>query len=125
MVLALEKAPPMKKAPYQRNFFFYGISDEEFISKDLDSFVDRRTSLFFERLRLSINFLGFVSKFWSKNASYRNAREKLKTLEVVNDCSERVVRLTQDYAIFLLKMRIKSCTCYSALTNLNGFSKLK
>ena len=38
-----------------------------------------------------------------KNSSYRNAREKLKTLSVVEDCSEKAVKLTENYANNLTK----------------------
>ena len=70
---------------------------------NINFFVDRRTSNFFERLGLSIDFLGLDCKLWSKNSSYRNSREKVKTLRVVNDCSERAVKLTSNYANILTK----------------------
>ncbi|CAF3748530.1 unnamed protein product, partial [Rotaria socialis] len=94
MVHALEKfpgnndRPPKKLDPAQVN----NISDTS-----LDNFVTSRSLRFFKSLQIDTDFLKQSPAQWKSCKSYLEGQEKVRALQVVNDCAERGVKLMEDF----------------------------
>lgn len=59
----------------------------------LRDFVSCRTKLFFGINQLNTDFLALHPGLWETNGNYKNQKEKIRYLMVVNDCAERAVAL--------------------------------
>lgn len=84
-----------------KKFSMKNLDTKEILNKELDFFINKKSLVFFKRFNLNQKFLTVDSKFWRKDHSYYQNKEKIKQLIVVNDCSERAVKLTQDYVNIL------------------------
>lgn len=63
----------------------------------LDNFINENTSNFFKRFGISTAFLQEDPSKWNEIAQYKNAKAMLSELQVVNDNSERGVKLMKDF----------------------------
>ncbi|KAL7306716.1 hypothetical protein TKK_0001386 [Trichogramma kaykai] len=75
----------------------------EILEKEMDYFIDKRSLNVFKGLNLDTTFLSFYCSDWSEMTSYLESREKEKSLLVVNDCSERAVKVMEEYSNILTK----------------------
>ncbi|KAL7293511.1 hypothetical protein TKK_0012956 [Trichogramma kaykai] len=101
MVEALQKVPENEDDnPKKINSEELCIS--EISEKEMDYFIDKRSLNLFKRSNLNTTFSSFDSD-WSKVTSYRESREKVKSLLIVNDCSERAVKVMEEYSNILTK----------------------
>ena len=73
------------------------------MSKSLEDFVTCKSFSFFNFLNIDISFLEEDPSNWKNNESYADSKEVVKSLKVVNDCAERVVKLVQDFNAVLTK----------------------
>lgn len=64
---------------------------------ELHDFITENTSNFFKRFEISTDFLQNEPSEWNQIAEYKNAKEMLSNLQVVNDFSERGVKLMKDF----------------------------
>jgi len=69
----------------------------------IEHFVTKNTSRFFDRLMLSTSFLETDPENWETNADYSAGRAVLKHLQVVNDSAERGVALIEEYNSILTR----------------------
>ena len=66
-------------------------------STTLADLVGRSSSFFFKALKIDCGFIGEPVADWPFIPGYTNALEKIKSLKVVNDVAERMVKLTTDF----------------------------
>ena len=64
---------------------------------ELHEFITENTMNFFQRFDISIDFLQKNPSEWNQITEYKNAKEMLSKLQVVNDFSERSVKLMKDF----------------------------
>lgn len=76
---------------------------EEFIDYSISDFVTSNTMKFFERFNIEIEFLNHDPATWMDRQDYKEARNMLKLIKVVNDSAERGVKLMSDYIKILSK----------------------
>ncbi|KAG8198493.1 hypothetical protein JTE90_017359 [Oedothorax gibbosus] len=67
------------------------------LSTTLSSLVGRDSWFIFHLLKLDSKFLTEDIEMWPECASYQEAAIKLQSLNVVNDCAERGVKLSSDF----------------------------
>lgn len=63
----------------------------------LHLFTNSQSKNFFTKFNIDTGFLEYDCSEWETHQSYINSREKLKHLLVVNDISERAVKLTEEF----------------------------
>lgn len=63
----------------------------------LEHFATKRTAELFPRLKICQSFLSLSPEKWEDNIEYKNGRERVRQLKVVNDTAERGVQLIQQY----------------------------
>lgn len=68
-----------------------------FSTKAFSDFVSKRTLNFFQRFKISTNFLSKDPSQWPNIKEYRDASQKLRLIKVVNDTAERGVQLMSEY----------------------------
>lgn len=71
--------------------------------KNIPDFVSCNTLTFFDAFNISTEFTKLDPTKWDKDASYIEARNFLKSVQVVNDCAERKIKLIQNYNLSLTK----------------------
>lgn len=76
---------------------------ENIKGKTLADFVSESSKLFFNKLSLDSSFLKVDPSKWNKRNDYNAAKEYCKTMNVVNDNSERAVALIESYNNHLTK----------------------
>lgn len=64
---------------------------------NLGEFASHRTRCLLERLSIGESFLALSPDKWSEDESYRQGRERIKKLQVINDTAERGVKLFADF----------------------------
>uniref|UniRef100_A0A0K8VFP7 Uncharacterized protein n=1 Tax=Bactrocera latifrons TaxID=174628 RepID=A0A0K8VFP7_BACLA len=69
----------------------------EIMNNGIKQFVSNKTRKFFTRFDISDEFLNIDPSQWHKNEDFINALNLVKKLKVVNDPSERGVKLMEDY----------------------------
>ena len=84
-----------------KKFNLINMSREDLFDKELDFFIDSRSSHFFERFNIDIRFLMKHCNLWHQDRYFIKNREDMKKLKVINYCSERAVKLIQDYVNIL------------------------
>ena len=103
----LQRFVPCHSAPtrygtgYDKPYFGEEIS----FGTTLADLVGKNSAFFFKALDISPDFLTEPSVDWLSLPSYKEGLEKIKTLAVVNDASERAVKLTDE---FLTAAKIES-----------------
>lgn len=66
-------------------------------TKGIDSFVSKKTAAFFKRFNISTDFMNSPPSFWAQCPSYIHGLEIVKNMLVINDVSERKVKLMEEY----------------------------
>lgn len=66
-------------------------------AKELPDFVDEQSLKFFEKLRISTEFLALDPKDWPNHHGYQKALHTVRHLQVVNDLAERGVALVKEF----------------------------
>ena len=80
------------------------ISDaSELNGKEIHNFVCRETRTFFQRFNLSTDFLGTNPETWHEIKEYKEDCSIVRKIKVVNDCSERAIKLIDEYEKLLTK----------------------
>nr|XP_018915786.1 PREDICTED: uncharacterized protein LOC109043141 [Bemisia tabaci] len=80
------------------------ISDaSELNGKEIHNFVCRETRTFFQRFNLSTDFLGTNPETWHEIKEYKENCSIVRKIKVVNDCSERAIKLIDEYEKLLTK----------------------
>jgi len=74
---------------------------DEFIKNKIDIFVNSGTRDFFKLFNLDESFLENDPSTWDNIHSFKNALNIVTKLRVVNDTSERVIKLMEDYNTLL------------------------
>lgn len=69
----------------------------QYLDKNIDYFISQRTRNFFKRFSIPTDFLCKDPEEWNNDPSYILGLNIVSTLHVVNDCSERAVKLMEDY----------------------------
>ena len=72
------------------------LTEEHFEGSEFN-FVTARSNIFFEIMKLDKDFLEKPVSSWPSDKSYLKAKTVVNSLLVVNDASERGVKLTQDF----------------------------
>ena len=67
------------------------------IKQDISEFVGQDSWMFFHILKLETSFLTVPVKDWEMNPAYKDAKEVVSNLCVVNDAAERGVKLCYDF----------------------------
>lgn len=70
-------------------------------TKTIEYFVSKKTATFFKRFNISTDFMDFEPSFWPQCPSYIHGLEVVKNMLVVNDVSERKVKLMEEYNTIL------------------------
>lgn len=68
-----------------------------FINNNIESFISNKTLNFFERFNLNYNFFETSPSTWENNLEYKQGKEIVSKLKVVNDTAERAVKLIEDF----------------------------
>lgn len=96
MIEALKKKSNENIPP--KKFYISSVKQlENLASKEIDFFINNHSMNFFKRFGLNIEFLDQDCEIWKGNRSYQESREKVKMIRVVNDCSERAVKVTEEF----------------------------
>ena len=74
-----------------------------FVKKTIDEFIYPNSINFFRRFDIKTSFLNIDPQFWNINEDYQDAKKKLQSLKVVNDCAERAVKLIEDFNSIITK----------------------
>ncbi|GBL76001.1 hypothetical protein AVEN_234316-1 [Araneus ventricosus] len=69
----------------------------EFTHKELHNFVSKRTSKFFERFKISSDFIARDPANWNSLHDYQHGLTVVRNFTVVNDIAERGVNLIEEY----------------------------
>src|SRR2546425_162691 len=69
----------------------------EFQSKTLSDFVTERSVNLFTALEIDPTFLIDDPATWSSCPAYIDAKKKVASMKVINDCAERAVKLATDF----------------------------
>lgn len=93
MVAALEEEGDSDEIVKKVRF----VNIQEINSKELKDFVDCRTRKFFDRFKLSVDFLKLDPSTWQENEKYKENLEIVRKLKSVNDVAERGVKLIEEY----------------------------
>lgn len=64
---------------------------------NLDYFVSEQSLVFFQRFKISTDFLSHNPDTWLENQDYSKCKSIICKLKVINDTAERGVKLMQDY----------------------------
>lgn len=72
-------------------------------SKTLDHFVSRKTMEFFKRFNISTDFMQYEPALWAQREDYIRGSEVVGKIMVVNDVSERKVKLMEEFNALLTK----------------------
>ena len=72
-----------------------------FQATTLSEFVTKRSLHLFTALKLSRDFISVDPATWDSREDYRQAKETVAALRVVNDCAERAVKLATDFNMAL------------------------
>jgi hypothetical protein len=67
------------------------------IKNGLEQFITAKTKNFFKRFNISQDFLSKNPAEWNDDPQYRETKEMLKKLKVVNDTAERGVQLMETF----------------------------
>jgi len=78
------------------NYFTLNIF-HNFSEKNIHDFISAKSKYLFARLKIDDSFLLESPSSWKTNASFLKAKNAVSTLTVVNDTSERGVKLMQDF----------------------------
>lgn len=111
MVTALKKkinscSEQIKKYPANR------IND--FIDKEIDFFITHQSLKLFDRFNLNHDFLSNDPASWCFDQNYQSSKIILMFLRVINDASERAVKLTEEYINILTVDQDKKKICCSS-----------
>lgn len=71
--------------------------------EEIDYFINNETIEFFDRFKLSKEFLDLDPSQWASDKEYMKNKEIMSNLRVVNDVAERAVKLVTDYNTCLTK----------------------
>lgn len=74
-----------------------------YLKKDVSDFVTRKTYQFFQRFQIPCSFLQKPPAKWKLDPEYKEAREIVMKLKVVNDTAERGIQLMSIYSNLLTK----------------------
>jgi hypothetical protein len=64
---------------------------------NIDKFISENSLKLFSRFGIDTSFLQYDPKTWDTNISFVNGKELINSLKVVNDTSERAVKLMTDF----------------------------
>lgn len=71
---------------------------QEFIKREIPIELFTTSSLkFFTRFKIACDFLKIDPAEWKNNLEYKNARDIISSIKVVNDTAERNVKLMEDF----------------------------
>lgn len=68
-----------------------------FTTKAIDYFVTKKTASFFKRFNISTEFMDYEPSIWPQQDSYIQGLEIVRKILVVNDVSERKVKLMEEF----------------------------
>lgn len=74
------------------------VSLPSFKNRHLEDFVTAKSMIFFQLLELPAGYLKVDPDLWELREDYKQAKEIIKSLNVVNDHAERGVALIQEYS---------------------------
>ena len=75
----------------------------EFLTVELPDFATIRSMNLFEALSLPQDFLSVSPELWESSGKYQQAKQIVREVRVVNDCSERAVKLATEFNLALTK----------------------
>lgn len=67
------------------------------LNKTVEYFVTTKTATFFKRFNISTEFMDFEPSSWSQRESYIHGMQVVQKMQVVNDVSERKVKLMEEF----------------------------
>ncbi|XP_025192732.1 uncharacterized protein LOC126553881 [Aphis gossypii] len=71
---------------------------QHFLNKDLPlELISNKSIQFFQRFRISKDFLHKDPSLWNITTEYKEAKDVITTLKVVNDSAERGVKLMEEF----------------------------
>ncbi|KAI5752384.1 hypothetical protein M8J77_016558 [Diaphorina citri] len=76
---------------------------EELVRTGLSSLITKETICFLDRFDIETSFLKEPPTGWLENSHYNEGLRIVKSLKVVNDCTERGVKLITDFNKLLIK----------------------
>lgn len=74
-----------------------------YASKTLDHFISKRTMNFFKRFNISTDFMQYEPTLWTQQEDYVRGSEIVGKIIVVNDVSERKVKLMEEFNALITK----------------------
>lgn len=97
MVRAFNEQPEPNEETRMFKFIFTPSQIHRINEWHLSDFITENTKDFFSRYNISIDFLELDPSKWHSDAEYQRAQKMLKTLQVVNDHSERALNMMQRF----------------------------
>lgn len=82
------------------------IDKSQVSQKNISDFVTCNTLKFLQDYGISTEWLKLEPNQWAKDINYIKAKKLFQSLQVVNDCVERKIKLIQDYNLSLTKDEI-------------------
>lgn len=70
---------------------------QEFIKREILIELFTSSLKFFTRFKIACDFLKKDPAEWKNNLEYKNARDIISSIKVVNDTAERYVKLMEDF----------------------------
>lgn len=95
MISALKKENILYTSDYNKKFPPKKIKD--LLSEEIEYFISMDSLNFFDRFKLGKDFLKFDPSSWPSNECYLKNKQIVNCFRVVNDVSERAVKLATDY----------------------------